>query len=208
MKIRKDWRHPSIWSSSKTPGPRSSVISCRMMKKEDPWAACKSKWFRDSCLLHRLFFFSHLRKKMKLAFSIVFAALWNRTEKIFFYFKLTVWRLKTSASAFMVEVWLEPPQQNLLKQPRVYARRNTLPYPSSFFSFLPFVQQLVLSALYFSSLRNNLQSQRTPEWEPEAFQSFECLDSLSRREKWKKTSALQLKAVSDSPATGRRSGKF
>jgi len=95
------------------------------------------------------FFNSHLRKKIKLAFSTVYAVLWNQVEKILFYFKSVVWRLKISASSFTVEVWLDPPQQNL-KQPRFYARRNnTLPYPSFFFSFLPYVQQLVLSALYF-----------------------------------------------------------
>lgn len=74
MKIKKDWSHPDIWSSNGTPGPRFSLISCRMMKNEDSWVACKNKWFEDSCLLYSCFvlFQSFRGKKMKLAFSIVF----------------------------------------------------------------------------------------------------------------------------------------
>lgn len=85
-----------------------------------------------------LFCFSHSEEKMKLEFSIVFVSLWKPIEKVFFQFKLKICRWKISASVFMVELWLKLPQWNLPRQPRVYTRKNTLPYLSSFSSFSAF----------------------------------------------------------------------
>lgn len=82
MKIRKDWSRSEIWSSSKTPGPRSSVISCKMRKKWGPLSSLQSKWFRDSCLLHRLFFQSLKIKNETCIFYFAYCSLETNRESI------------------------------------------------------------------------------------------------------------------------------
>lgn len=163
MKIRKDWSHPDFWSS-KTLGPRLMVVSWWMVK----WGHLSSL---QKQMIQGLLFGGEVfppnqlkRGKKKKETDIFYCAFCSLELKILYYFKLIIWTLKISDLFFVVEEWLHPLQQNLPRQPRPYARRNILPYPSSFYSFLHFLQQLVISTLHFSSLRINLLSQRNPEW--------------------------------------------
>lgn len=156
MKIRKDWSHPDIWSSSEGLGPRLLVISCRMMKW-GPLSSLQKQMIQTLLFAGQTFFpsaFKRKKKKRNSHFLCAFCSLELNTENILLFqinsLKTENFCLGLCGGRVTASSTTKSPQTA-----KPYARRNTLSYLSSFFS-LHFVQHLVLATLNFSSLRINL----------------------------------------------------
>lgn len=175
LKIRKDWSHPDIWSSSETSGPRLMLISWRMMKW-GPLSSSQKQMIQGLLCVGQTFFFSQLKRKRETCIPYcAFCSLELNTESTLL-FQINSLKTENFCLGLCGGKVTASSTTKSRQTAKALCKKEYVEIFFLFFSFLHFVQQLVLSTLYFSSLRINLLSQRNPEGQPsEPFQSLNVL---------------------------------